>query len=137
MPEQSDGENSAVIRNPARVVIRFVAGIRLSDGPNASEEVEERGLGPWRQLTQEFPGLQLSPVFTEPQNEGLQALIRSGTEIDPSYQPADFGTFYYVDAPPETDLVALVKALLTWSSVAEAYIDQAGPDPHRLGGRIV
>ncbi len=50
-------------------------------------------------------------------------------EMDPTYKPADFGTFYYVDAPPETDLVALVTTLLRWNSVQEAYIDQAAPDP--------
>ncbi len=49
--------------------------------------------------------------------------------MDLTYKPADFNAFYYVDAPPHTDLVALVKTLLRWNSVQTAYVDQAGPDP--------
>jgi hypothetical protein len=31
-------------------------------------------------------------------------------EMDPTYKPANFGAFFYLDAPSETDLVALVNA---------------------------
>lgn len=111
-----------------RVVIRFREGVRLSDQSGLEDQIERMGIGPWKQLTQGFPGLKLTPVFTH-KREDLQELIRRATEMDPTYKPADFGTFFYVDAPPETDLVALVKTLLGWKSVQEAYIDQAGPDP--------
>ena len=50
-------------------------------------------------------------------------------EMDPTYKPPHFGAFYYIDAPAETDFVALVQALLRWNSVQTAYVDQAGPDP--------
>jgi serine protease len=112
----------------ARVVVRFREGVRLSGRPDPAEEIEQAGLGPWTRLTDEFPGLTLSPVFDTNQ-EQLQGLQARAAEADPTYKAPDFGAFFYIDAPPETDLVALVKNLLTWRSVEEAYVDQGGPDP--------
>lgn len=113
----------------ARVVVRFRAGLRLAGDQPLEDQVEARGIGPWKQLTQQFPDLKLSPVFTHLKADRLRELVRRATELDPTYKPADFETFFYLDAPPDTDLVALVKTLLRWESVQEAYIDQAGPDP--------
>jgi serine protease len=112
-----------------RAVVRFREGLRLSDRSDLGDQIEQMGIGPWKKLVKEFPGLKLSPVFTHLKRGDLQELSRRAMETDPTYKPADFGAFYYLDAPPETDLVALVKALLHWNSVQEAYIDQAGPDP--------
>lgn len=112
-----------------RVVIRFREGVRLSDQWDLGDQIEEMGVGPWKKLVQEFPGLKPSPVFTYLKRDDTQELSRRAMEMDPTYKPADFEAFYYIDAPPETDLVALVKSLLRWNSVQEAYIDQAGPDP--------
>jgi serine protease len=112
-----------------RVVVRFRDGLRLSDQSDLGDQIEQMGIGPWKELVQEFPGLKLSPVFTYRKSEDWQKLSRRAMEMDPRYKPADFNAFYYVDAPPKTDLVALVKTLLRWNSVQEAYIDQAGPDP--------
>jgi hypothetical protein len=118
------GEDSSFDR--PRVVVRFREGVRLSSRADLEGEIERVGIGPWSQLTEEFPGLKLTPVFDLDQIEGLQA---RATEADPTYRPPDFGTFFYVDPPAQTDLIALVKTLLSWNSVQEAYIDQAGPDP--------
>jgi hypothetical protein len=57
-------------------------------------------------LTEEFPGLKLRPVFTHLKGSDLQELTRRAMEMemDPTYKPANFSAFYYIDAPPETDL---------------------------------
>lgn len=123
-----DKSDNAKFDRP-RVVIRFREGVRLADRPDLEDQIERTGIGPWKKLTGEFHGLKLSPVFTRSNGSTLQDLTRRAIEMDPTYKPADFNAFYYVDAPPETDLVALVKALLHWNSVQTAYIDQAGPDP--------
>lgn len=126
--QSSDKMDETTFERP-RVVVRFRDGIKLSDQAEPGEQIERLGIGPWNKLMQEFPGLKLSPVFTYLKRGDLQELTRRAMEMDPTYTQADFGVFYYVDAPPETDLVALAKTLLRWSSVQEAYIDQAGPDP--------
>ncbi|WP_083340325.1 S8 family peptidase [Nitrosomonas communis] len=126
--EPKDEINDAMFDRP-RVVIRFRDGIQLADRPDLEDQIEHTGIGPWKKLTEEFPGLKLSPVFTHFKGSDLQELTRRAMEMDPTYKPTNFSAFYYIDAPPETDLVALVKTLLRWNSVRAAYIDQAGPDP--------
>ena len=66
-------------------------------------------------------------MFTHLKPDELQDLTRRAMEMDPTYKPPHFGAFYYIDAPAETDFVALVQALLRWNSVQTAYVDQAGP----------
>jgi serine protease len=124
-----DGQRVEQAFSRPRVVVRFRDALHLSAEADLGAQIEELGIGPWRKLTQEFPGLKLSPVFTHLKREDLQKLIQRAVETDPTYKPADFGVFYYVDAPSETDLVGLVKTLLHWNSVQTAYIDQTGPDP--------
>lgn len=110
-----------------RVVVRFRDGLKLSERDDIGKEIEALHLGPWSKLVAQFPGLKLSPVFTA--GAGLQDLTRRAMEIDPTYTPPDFGAFFYMDAPPQTELPAVLKSLLTWDGVREAYIDRAGPDP--------
>lgn len=126
--EPKDKVSEVAFERP-RVVVRFREGVQLTDRSDLGEQIEQRGIGPWEKLLREFPDLKLSPVFAESKRADLQELKRRAVEMDPTYKPADFGTFYYLDAPSETDLSALVKTLLRWNSVQEAYIDQTGPDP--------
>lgn len=112
-----------------RVVIRFREGIALDGQTEVEGQLERAGIGPWKKLCEAYPGIRLSPVFTHLRNGELQELTRRAAQMDPTYRPADFGSFYYADTPPETDLVALAKTLQTWHSVQTTYIDQAGPDP--------
>jgi serine protease len=121
--------NDDVMFERPRVVVRFREGIRLPAEPNPEIHIERLGVGPWRKLTQDFPDLKLTPVFTYYHRDELSELTNRAAEMDPTYQPADLSVFYYVDAPPGTDLVALVRTLLGWESIQEAYIDRAGPDP--------
>src|SRR5262245_17369072 len=97
-------EPDEVAPERARVVVRFRDGVRLP-AVDPEEHVERCGVGPWEQLTARFPGLRMSPVFTPKAHEQLAGLIRRALRADPTYKPADFAVFYYLDAPPGTDLV--------------------------------
>ncbi|MBW4671278.1 MAG: S8 family serine peptidase [Cyanomargarita calcarea GSE-NOS-MK-12-04C] len=121
--------NNDVMFERPRVVVQFRKGVQLPVEANPENYIERLGVGPWQKLTQQFPDLKMSPVFTNIKPDALRELANRAAEMDPTYKPADFSIFYYIDAPPGTDLVALVKTLLRWQSVQEAYIDQAGPDP--------
>lgn len=126
---EPSGQMSKTSCERPTVVVRFREGVRLSDREDLGDQIEQMGIGPWKKLVQDFPGLTLGPVFTHLTRDDLQKLSRRATETDPTYKPADVGAFFYLHGPPETDLVALVKTLLCWNSVQEAYIDHAGPDP--------
>jgi serine protease len=123
-----DNNNDVAFDRP-RIVIRFREDVRLADRPDLGDQIEQTGIGPWKRLVEQFPGLKLSSVFTYRKRDDFHAMTSRAMEMDPIYKPADFSAFYYVDAPPETDFVALVKMLLSWNSIQTAYIDQAGPDP--------
>ena len=112
-----------------RVVVRFRKGMTLSTNSDYGKQIEQNGIGPWKKLESNFPDIKLSPVFTLLKPDELNTLIRRAIESDPTYKPADFDAFYYVDGPSDTDLPALTKTLLGWRSVQEAYIDHTGPDP--------
>lgn len=112
-----------------RIVVRFREGLKLSMDEDLGKQIERRRIGPWKKLENDFPELKLSPVFTFLKPDELAKLVRQAVETDPTYKPADFDSFYYVDSPTGTDLMALTKSLLSWQSVQEAYIDHTGPDP--------
>ncbi|WP_157778573.1 S8 family serine peptidase [Massilia violaceinigra] len=112
-----------------RVVVRFRAGVRLDDRGDLGEQIDRNNLGSWRKLLGQFPGLTVRPVFTLVRGNQLEQLIRRAVQMDPTYKPADFGTFFYIDAPSDTDLAALAKTLMRWNSVQTAYVDRAGPPP--------
>ena len=101
-----------------RVVVRFREGVRFIVGPDLEDQLEQAGIGPWKKLTDEFSGLTLSPVFTLLSREQMRELTRRAVKLDPTYKPADFSLFFYVDAPPETDLEALVRTCLLYTSDA-------------------
>jgi hypothetical protein len=113
----------------ARVVVRFGEGVSLGDDKTIEEQAEKLGVGPWKRLEQDFPGLRMTPVFARDSRERIGKFVERAVATDPHYRPADFGSFYYVDAPPDTDFVALAKALNGWDAVQSAYVDRAGPDP--------
>lgn len=127
-PNHTNGHRQEFFERP-RVVVRFHEGIDLSREEEVGDQLEARGLGPWSKLSEAYRGLKLEPLFTAVPQEKIAELQEQAMEMDPTYRPADFGVFFYVDAPPEADLKSLVKELLEWSSVREAYIDQGGPDP--------
>lgn len=122
------GETSEASVDRARVVVRFREGVRLPERENLEAQIEELAIGPWKQLMRESPE-RLSPVFTYLKLDQMCELIQRAMEMDPTCRPADFETIFYVEAPAGTDPVALVKAFLSWNSIRQAYIDQAGPDP--------
>src|SRR5688572_16317610 len=83
-----------------RVVVRFGEGVRLRGRGKPEVEIQRAGIGPWDKLVEEFPGLRLSPVFAQEKGTEIRQLTARAAELDPTYKPADFGAFYYVDAPP-------------------------------------
>jgi len=123
------GKTSEKTFEHPKVVVRFRKGFNFSDQQDPADQIEQMGIGPWKELMVNFPNLKLSPVFTSDEHGDLKELSGRAMEMDLKYKPVDFDAFYYIVAPPQTDLVALVKTLLHWNSVQDAYIDQAGPDP--------
>ncbi|MDQ1814260.1 S8 family serine peptidase [Massilia sp. CCM 9210] len=127
--DQLQGRPNDETYDRPRVVVRFREGVRLDNRGELGEQIDRSSLGSWRKLLGQFPGLRVRPVFTLVRGNQLEELIRRAVQMDPTYKPADFGTFFYIDAPSDTDLVALARTLMRWNSVQTAYVDRAGPPP--------
>lgn len=123
MSIKADSGQQDDVLYPPRVVVRFVETAQVP-GHSAARQAS----GPARLSLGSFPDLALTPVFGTSQVRSAAAA--RAKSLDPTYKPVDFGVFQYVDAPPGTDLRALVQALLARPEVRSANIDRGAPDPH-------
>ena len=122
-------QEKQVVSFPRRVVVRFREGVQIPEAGRPEDHLEKLGIGPWRKLLKQFPGLKLTPAIMVMKRAQLAELVQKAARMDPTYKPVDFSVFYNVEAPLDTDLTALAKAFLEWHTVAEAYVDQLASPP--------
>ena len=111
------------------VVVRFNEQVDVPYEDDVHTRFDELKLGPWRRLEERFGKLALKRMVTALKPEQITELQTRAMRLDPTYRPARFTSFFYVDAPADADLRALAKELSSWPSVKRAYIDAPGPDP--------
>lgn len=111
------------------VVVKFYDFVEIHYEDGVERYIGESGIGPWNQLVKEFPDIRLRPLFTSLKPDEIQKLVARAIELDPTYRPPNFFTYFYIDAPPETNLEALAKVLMTWPAIETVYVDRPGPDP--------
>lgn len=112
-----------------RIIIKFQDYVRLPYERTAEKYIEEMGIGPWRQLAEEYKGIKLYPLFISKKPEEIQSLVERGREMDPTYKPPNFLTYFVIELPPGTDAESITKILSGWSSVAIAYIEPPPVEP--------
>ena len=106
-----------------RVIVKFHDYVELPYEDGAEEYIRKLQLGPWDQLVKEFPGISLRRLYTVLSTEGIRALVDKAIELDQTYRPPNFLTYFVIDCPPGLSDEALAKALSSWRIVQEAYID--------------
>lgn len=112
-----------------RVIVKFRDYVELPYEDRAEEYIRKFQLGPWDQLVKEFPGISLRRLYTVLSTEGIRALVDKAIELDQTYRPPNFLTYFVIDCPSDIGDEALAKALSSWKIVQEAYIDQPAEDP--------
>ena len=112
-----------------RVVVRFRPEYKIPYVDDAGDDVERLNAGPWKRLAEEFPGITLQRLFRKTKPEELERLIERARQTDPTYEPGHFFGYFAIESDRALDLNALVKRLLSWPSVAVAYVDLPAPDP--------
>ena len=125
-PRRGRGDGPSPFSERAVVVVKFVDDVSASDALTRGEV--DAKLGPWSELTGRFPGITLQPMVRTKREE-LDRMVSEAVRRDPTYRPVNFFSYFYVDAPAETDLDTLAAELQRWSSVQTAYVDRPGPDP--------
>lgn len=112
-----------------RVVIRFEEGVALPWHVLQGPELQDQGIGPWRDLEVAFPGITISRVFHTLGEKALDDLVLRARRMTPGYVPGRFASYFHVDAPAGTDFALLAERLLGWDTVEMAYVSTPGRDP--------
>jgi serine protease len=123
-PHDPPREEPAVYR--PRVIVKFHDYVSLPYEEGAESELEPRGVGSWRQLTERFPGIQLTPLYRDLSPEQLAGMVELAGQRDRSAKMPNMHTYFTIDCPPGIEPDALATTLASWPSVQEAYVE-GGP----------
>lgn len=124
--DQRRGGGSADYR--ARLVVKFRDDVELDDESDLAKQVQERGIGPWAELEQRFPGINIRPLFEHLGKDQIDALVVRAVAIDNDYRPPNLRAYFVITCPPEIDAGQLAASFGAWRTVQEAYVE-GGPTP--------
>jgi hypothetical protein len=111
-----------------KVVVQFTREFPVPYDESAEAFVTKNAAGPWKELTDRFPGISLRPLFrTKPKQ--IQALVERARRADPTYEPGHFLGYFEIVSAESINLADLAKTLRGWRSIRIAYVDIPGPDP--------
>lgn len=117
--------NAAALSKAAlpRLVVKFKDdfGLPYQDGIEAQFNQSDRSF--WNQLSVQFPGLMLKRLFRAITPAQLSAKIAQAQQRDPTYTGPSLLTYYSLEYPAGTDLLALLKAICPWRIVETAYVE--------------
>jgi serine protease len=133
MAQRASGSNPAsgqpASPNPAgdlirRVVVKFNDDVKLPYEDGVERLFEERRIGPWNELRQQFPGITVKRLYTTLTLDQMQALIeRAALHTRGAYKPPRFLSYFAVEFPPGVEPEALAAALRGWDTVELAYAE--------------
>ena len=122
-PERNQGQYRP------RVIVKFRDYIGLPYDKTAANQIEKLGLGSWKRLEEQFKGITLSPLFASKKPEEIRELVNRGMEMDPTYRPPDFLTYFAVNIPAGVEPEEVAKALSRWESVQTSYVEPPPVEP--------
>jgi translation elongation factor EF-1beta len=112
-----------------RVIVKFLDSVDLPYEDGAEAHVIRRGIGPWAELAQRFPGIRLNRLFTVLPPTRIADLAAQAARRDRRYRPSNLLTYFVIDSPGNADPEELAAALQRWEQVQEAYIDPLDQSP--------
>ncbi len=112
-----------------RVIVKFRDHIGIPYDKSATDQIQRMGVGNWKQLTDRFKGITLTPLFEGKKSGRIRDLVSTAVEIDPTYRPPDFLSYFAVNIPPDVEPEELVKALSKWDSVQTTYVEPKPVEP--------
>src|SRR4030095_2657846 len=83
----------------------------------------------WERLADEYKGITLEPLFTSKKPNEILALVQQAREMDSTYAPTDFLSYFAVNIPVGVDAASVAKSLSTWPWVSVASVDPPPIEP--------
>ena len=82
---------------PRRVAVKFVDDFDLPYEEGAEKYFAVDWAGLWEKLSAKFPEITLRPVYTSISPGRIKELVARAVQLDPTYQPPNFLTFFAID----------------------------------------
>lgn len=105
-----------------RVVVKFREDVQLAYEDDAHEQLLQRGILPWGELTETFGPITLDRVFFSLSALELSSLEREARGRNPSLPSEGFFRYFEVHCPPEKNAEALAARLESYPVVKQAYV---------------
>jgi hypothetical protein len=97
---------------PRRIIVKFREELQLPYEDHVERYFNETWSREWEDLKKQgFPEITLQRVFISVEPGTIRDLRALAMELDPTYVPIDFLTFFLIDVPPGVDPFPLVEAL--------------------------
>jgi len=123
------GKQGSVTGYRPRIVIKFKDYVELPYRDGVETMFEKLKVGPWENLSKQFPGLTVRRLWNAVPPEKIEELVAKAREVDQTYRPPNLLTYFVVDCPPNVEPETLAKAFREWPNVEKAYFDPPGQDP--------
>lgn len=113
--------------NTKRVLLKFRDTVQLPYADDIGNDIEQQGIGLWRQLEQQHPGMRILRLYRSIDEVQLKRLVERAVAHDHGYQPPNFLTFFVIELPAAVLSTDLARTLRTWPLVEFAYDE---PEAH-------
>jgi len=130
VPTKLPHDKEGLFPERARVVIKFRDEIEVPYEDGIEKQADKFQLGPFKDLAKRYAGIKLLRTFRRHTPEKLRKLTERASQLDPTYRPVNFATYFYIEIDEIDKLEELAKELRSWPTIESAYVDRAGPDPY-------
>lgn len=116
-----------------RVIVKFYVDVELPDEDATLQQYLEQGrLGPWCRLKESFPGITMKRLITKLPPRDCSDLVERAKQVDPTFHPPKFHTYFAVNCPVGTDPRALLKRLDSWETIEDTYVESGLGEPPQV-----
>ena len=116
-----NGAGKKVVHTP-RVVVKFQDTVQLSYEDGIEKQLEEWELSEWYKLKEKYPNITFKRLFDELEPAKILELVARATELDHTYKPPNFLTYFVIDCKRGIFPDEVVKLLSDWQIIETVYL---------------
>jgi hypothetical protein len=114
-----------------RVIIKFYNDVDLPEDPAALQQLMEQGkLGPWNRLKDK--GIKIQRLITKYSRQSFSDLLIKAQQMDPTFHPHRFDTYFVVTFPAGVDASEVKSAFDSWQRIEDVYLESEPTEPPQV-----
>lgn len=118
---EQNGHMNKVVHTP-RVVVKFQDTVQLPYEDGIEKQLEEWELSEWYKLKEKYPNVTFKRLFDELEPTKISELVGRAIELDKTYTPPNFLTYFVIDCKGGIFPDDVVKLLSDWQIVESVYL---------------